>query len=101
MYDVWKDEHPSTKGYTSCDANDEPKSRIDYVLINTKFYYIVRNIVVRKIPRTHSNGFRMSDHRFINFTLNTSQTYKGPGYLRLNTSYLDDSKYIEGIVNIA
>ena len=63
-------------GYTWCDANDEPKSRIDYVFINKTFHYVVRNIVVMKIPGTHSNGSRMSDHRFLNFTFST--TNKGP-----------------------
>ena len=69
LYHVW--EHPSTMGYTWCDANDEPKSRIDYVFINKTFHYVVRNIVVRKIPETHSNGSRM----IIDF----STTNKGPG----------------------
>ena len=88
-------------GYTWCDANDEPKSRIDYVSINKTFHYEVRNIVVRKIPGTHSNGSRMSDHRFLNFTFNISKTNKGLGYWNLFTFFLDDNKYNEGIVNIA
>ena len=67
-------------GYTWCDANDEPKSRIDYVFINKTSHYVVRNIVVRKIPGTRSNGFRIRDHRCLIFTFNISKTYKGPRY---------------------
>ena len=77
MYDVWKYEHPSIyNGHTWCDANDEPKSRIDYVFINISL--CSAKLVVRKIPGTHSNGSRMSDHRFLNFTFNISKTNKGP-----------------------
>ena len=88
-------------GYTWCDANDEPKSRIDYVFINKTFHYVVRNRVVRKIPGTHSNSSRIIDHRFLNFTFNISKTDKGPGYWKLDTSYLDDKKYKQEIVDIA
>ena len=77
-------------GYTWCNANDESKSRIDYIFINKTFNYLVRNIVVRKIHETQSNGSRMSDHIFLNFTFST--TNKGPGYWKLDTSYLDDNK---------
>ena len=97
LYDVWKYEHLSTL----CDANNEPKSRIDYVFINKTFHYVVRYIVVTKIPGTHSNGSRMIDHRFLNFTFNISKTNKGPGYWKLKTSFLDHNKYKEGIVDIA
>ena len=90
MYDVLKYEYPSTMGYTWCNANDESKSRIDYIFINKTFNYLVRNIVVRKIPETQSNGSRMSDHIFLNFTFSTIN--KGPGYWKLDTSYLDDNK---------
>ena len=51
-------------GYTWCDAKNEPKSRVDYVFINESFFYSISDIKARKIPGTHSNGCRMSDHRF-------------------------------------
>ena len=98
---MWKYEHQSTMVYTWCYANDQPKSRIDYVFINKTFHYVVRNRVVRKIPGTHSNSSRIIDHRFLNFTFNISKTDKGPGYWKLNTSYLDDKKYKQEIVDIA
>ena len=75
MNDVWKYEYPSTNGYTWCYANEEPKSRIDYVVTNE-----LRSIFARKFPRNQLNGSRMSDHRYLIFTFNTSKTNKGPGY---------------------
>ena len=77
LYDVWKYEHQSTMVYTWCYANDQPKSRIDYVFINISL--CSAKLVVRKIPGTQSNGSRISDHRFLNFTFNISKTDKGPG----------------------
>ena len=61
----------------------------------------MRNRVVRKIPGTHSNSSRIIDHRFLNFTFSISKTDKGPGYWKLNNSYLDDKKYKQEIVDIA
>lgn len=48
-------------------------------------YYVPRfkinvktnNLALRKIPATHSNGTRMSDHKSIRFDLNMFENKKG------------------------
>ena len=44
-----------------------PKSRIDYIFISKNVIYDVKQIIVRKIRGSHSNGCRMSDHRALTF----------------------------------
>ena len=48
---------------------------------------------MRKIPGTHSNVTRMSDHQAIIFTLDIHETTRGPGYWKLNISHLQNKDY--------
>ena len=66
--------------------NNHLQRAVDGVMLmmNQKpFIIIKRNIVVRKIPGTHSIGSRVSDHRFLNFTFNISKSNKGPDFLEI------------------
>ena len=87
-------------GFTWCDANNVPKSRIDYVFLSGNFIYDVKQIIVRKIPGTHANGCRLSDHRALKCTFYLSSYQKGSGYWKLNTSYLENLDYIHGIKEV-
>ena len=42
----------------------------------------------------------MSDHRFLKFQCQISNDKRGPGYWKLNVSYLQNDKYVNGIQNI-
>ena len=44
-----------------------------------RFFYSISDIKARKIPGTHSNGCRMSAHRFLKFWFNIDKTQSGPG----------------------
>ena len=75
-------------------------SRIDYVFINEPFFYSILDIKARNITGTHSNGCRMSDHRFLKSWFNIDKTKRGPGSWKLNISYLENERYKIGISNI-
>ena len=95
--------HKDIAGYTWCDASNTPKSRIDFIFISKYFIYDIGNIsyiIVRRIPGTHSNGSRMSDHRLLKLFIKISENNRGPGYWKLNVSYLDNEEYRVGIKNI-
>lgn len=80
---------------------NDPKSRIDYIFINNNsFYYIPKDFKVGKIPGTHSNGTRMTDHRFLKLYYDIDKTKKEPGYWKLNVSYLENNNYKKGISDI-
>ena len=61
--DLWHHKHPKKNGFTWCDANNCPKSRIDYIFINNDLIASTKNIILKKIPGTHNRETRMSDHR--------------------------------------
>ena len=92
--DLWNEKHEHLSGFTWCDAANIPKSRIDYIFLSNNFVYDVKQIIVRKIPGTHSNGCRLSDHRAL------KKNQKGTGYWKLNTSYLENDDYVKGIKDI-
>ena len=76
LLDVWNEKHGNLSGFTWCDANNVPKSRIDYVFLSENFIYDVKQIIVRKIPGTHANGCRLSDHRALKCTFYLSSNQK-------------------------
>ena len=100
LVDVWSEKHKDLQGFTWCDASNTPKSRIDFVFISKDFVYDIDKILIRRIPGTHSNGTRMSDHRLLKFILKISENTRGPGYWKLNVSHLENEDYREGIMNI-
>ena len=100
VVDIWKDKLNDTDGFTWCDATDTPKSRIDFIFLSKYLYLKAKNISVRKIPGTHSNGTRMSDHKAIRFNVKLHENERGTGYWKLNTSLLEKSDYKEKIYDI-
>ena len=100
LTDVWIDKHPQLNGYTWCNANDIPTSRIDYMFLSNEFMYKMDKILIRRVPGTHSNGTRMTDHRLLKLYIVVSEDKRGPGYWKLNVSYLDHEDYRKGIEHI-
>ena len=99
LYDTWHSKHPQLNGYTWCNSEDIPSSRIDYIFINGNFTFDIKNIIIRKIPGTNL-GKRMSDHRSIKITFNIDGNKRGNGYWKLNNSHLNDINYKTGIKKI-
>ena len=83
-------------GYTWCDGQNVPKSRIDFILVSELFHYSFDNIYLRNGP-TISNT-RMSDHKAIRFSFLKSDI-KGQGYWKMNTSILLDENFCSGLRN--
>ena len=61
--------------------------------MSKNFVFDFENIIVRRIPGTHSNGKRMSDHRVLKFRFNISCNKRGSGYWKLNSTYLENETY--------
>ena len=100
LKDMWLDLHPNLSGFTWCNANNIPASRIDYIFISKDFIYDVDKIIIRRVPGTHSNNTRMTDHRVLKFSLNMNNRKRGSGYWKLNSSILNNEEYEEGINRI-
>ena len=56
LRDIWVDKHKEFNGYTWCNGNDVPYSRIDYVFVSSDFHYCIEKIIIRRIPGSHSGG---------------------------------------------
>lgn len=93
LIDVWQGKNGNTNGYTWCDATNTPKSRIDFIFASENLLTKFKQIILRKIPGTHKNGTRMSDHRGIKFNLVIYENERGNGYWKLNTSLLECEEF--------
>ena len=76
------------QGFTWCDGNNVPRSRIDYVFISEYSCFPLNNMYLRKTPAVDDS--RLTDHLGIIFELCTFENPRGVGYWKLNTSLLHD-----------
>ena len=100
LSDIWLEKHPQLNGFTWCNANDIPTSRIDYAFLSNDILYQLDKVLIRRVPGTHSNGVRMTDHRCLKFYIVISENKRGQGYWKLNTLHLENEDYKKGIENI-
>lgn len=100
LVDVWLNKNPAKYGYTWCDAENSPKSKIDYNFVRNDSIDYVENIVVKKLPVTHNKSTRLSDHRLIKCKLNFSSLERDKGYWKLNISHLENEDYKYGILEL-
>ena len=88
--------------------------RIDYVFISSDFIYNVdkqnrstegcsklkRSVdmtIIRRIPGKLTSDTRLTDHRLLKFSVKLSDAKRGPGYWKLNTSFLENNEYKGGV----
>lgn len=69
------------------------------VFISNNFVPRIENIILRKIPGTHS-GKRISSHRYLKFALKIINNNRGPGNWKLNVSYCENEEYKRNIRDI-
>ena len=100
LIDVWYNQHTDLKGFTWCDNNDVPKSRIDFIFTNETNVNNIKSIIVRRVPGTQNNGIRMTDHRYLKLKVNIHNLKRGSGYWKFNVKYLADSEYKNGVKSI-
>ena len=99
MKDLLMNIHKDLNGYTWCDSENVPRSRIDYIYISENFVYGADKIILRNVPGT-VNGKRLTDHRLFKFYLNLCDRKRGTGYWKLNTSHIENVDYKQGIRDI-
>jgi hypothetical protein len=54
LYDLWKSIKVDKQGYTWCNGENIPKSRIDYVFLSEEFCYQYENIRLQNALGSHS-----------------------------------------------
>lgn len=92
LIDIWRSQHLNIKNFTWSSSSEQPiLCRLDYFLIS--------NSLSGRIDSSDiSHGFR-SDHSLVSFSINP-QVSRGPGFWKLNTSLLQDEKYIDMVKNV-
>jgi len=87
LHDIWRYFHPNLKQYTRHQRNPKVFSRLDYILVSDNFVNNCSNSKI--IPGVQS------DHSALVFQFNDNQPIKGPGFWKLNCSYLhNDNNFI-------
>ena len=80
LLDIWRHFHPNLRQYTRHQRNPKVLSRLDFILVSDNF---VNNCLNSKIiPGVNS------DHSIVVFQFNDNQPNKGPGFWKLNCSYV-------------
>ena len=91
VVDIWRYNHPGDFKFTWKRTRPPPGifCRLDFILVSFG--------IIDKIESTDIiPGFR-SDHSAISISLLTLMHAKGPGYWKLNCSYLNDTDFMEGV----
>ena len=89
LIDVWRTLNPDGKRFTWRRTKPEVHCRLDYFMISSSLITAITNADI--LP-----GYR-TDHSLITIHLAGNNNPRGPGFWKLNTSFLLDSEYIETI----
>ena len=87
LIDVWRTLNPDGKRFTWRRTKPEVHCRLDYFMISSSLTTAITNGDI--LP-----GYK-TDHSLITIHLASSSNPRGPGFWKLNTSFLLDSEYIE------
>ena len=93
LIDIWREFHPNEFQFTW--KRIKPKvvmERIDFFLVSETIAKIVTQATIQPSFKT--------DHSSPQIIVKTFDQKHGPGYWKLNTSYLDESDFVQNIKNI-
>lgn len=92
LVDVWRVEHESVRQYTWRQRHPRKQARLDFFLVSEDLASI--NTSSKIVP-----GYK-SDHSGIVISLKLNPQERGPGYWKLNASYLHDKNYVQHVKDI-
>ena len=82
--------------FTWYNSDKSIKSRLDYLFLSNNCTSNVKSFEVKTVI-TDEIGKRISDHKAIILTLSDRNNMRGPGYWKLNTEYLNNDDFVQGI----
>lgn len=92
LQDIWRVKHPQSRRFTWHQHTKRIFSRLDYWYISTGLQYHSQSVDIIPMIRT--------DHSAIVFAMKSpNNPEKGKGLWKLNSSYLEEQPYVEGIIN--
>nr|BAC82626.1 pol-like protein [Ciona intestinalis] len=87
LYDVFRIKHPNSKQYTRMQKRPHTASRLDFVLATSE--------ILQKTTQIQIVLSTQSDHCIVKLVLNLDKIPRGRGYWKMNTSLLEDAKFVE------
>ena len=90
--DVWRELHPGKFQYTWKQRSPFIGTRLDYFLLPMSMLSMVNSCEI--LPGCNT------DHLLVMLELESEITTKGPGFWKLNCSYLSDKKYVDDVNDI-
>ena len=93
LVDIWRKQHYDEQQFTW------EKYNPDIILVRLDYILVSQNLTA-SIPKTDIAPSFMSDHAIPYMILKPSETVRGPGFWRLNVSLLEETEYVEEILQI-
>ena len=88
LIDVWRHNHPNTKGFTWSRKQPPVMCRLDYFFITKETFEFCKKCNILESIRT--------DHKLVYLELsNINKHTRGRGFYKLNNSLLEDEEYID------
>lgn len=92
LIDSFRIKNPDARGFTYFNSNSNIQSRIDYMLTSTHLNTTLQSVNVKYAPM-------IPDHKSVIASF-TTENKRGVGFWKLNTSYLENTDYINGIKKV-
>ena len=89
VVDIWRVLNPEEERYTWRQKNLQIQCRLDFLLISQSLINNVNTVDI--VP-----GYK-TDHSMVTMEITTNANPRGPGFWKLNTSFLSDTDYISKI----
>ena len=86
LIDIWRAQHPQLKRFTWRRKKPNIQCRLDF--------FLVSNTVGTNVTETDILPGYKTDNPLITLSLSTHSNPRGPGFWKLNTSFLSDNNYI-------
>ena len=90
LSDIWRKRNPELMQFTWRQKNPRIYSRLDIWLISDNIQDYVKDVSIKQSIR--------SDHSAIFLEVDSFATDRGKGYWKLNNSFLDEEKYVSGMI---
>lgn len=85
LTDIWRLKHPSSSNYTWSQKNPTVLCRLDFFLITKGLESISIKSDIHYVPHT--------DHKMISLRIQGQAAERGPGFWKLNSSFMEDEDY--------
>ena len=93
LVDIWRMQHPDSKMFT-WNRVDQIRGKLNWSRID---FFLLSSSLCNKTTKTDILPSYLSDHSMIECAIQVTDTKRGPGYWKINNSFLNNEKYCKMI----